>query len=262
MKQDVSRMRVTSAGRGTIPPRPKHGTRINTNTSSRPRTTQTPNPGKSANTGKIDQGRGASRRTGRDFKTKYLKESLIKMEMALGVRKGGSNGRCVNGDLPISEFVPAFQGYIKSLNMAERQKQVVALQSGLTSYQMVFNYFRCYREVRVSFDGFEGLNDVVQVLQMFKFDIDDVDTTGVSSPRPGRHRVKAQKIRQLNKVFTVLNLVDAKSSKARNTNYGYRFLRLFCMCVIRGDFVTASVLADTLLDQMVLEQRIKYRKVD
>ena len=218
-----------------------------------------PNPNPSNNSGKIDQGRGATRKTGQDFRNKSLKESLLKMERALGVRKNGE--RCVSSDLPIVEFIKEYNTYLKTLNRADKQKGVVALQSGLSSYQLLFNHFRYYREIRVSFEGFEGMDEIVKVLQMFRWDIDNIDSITASGPRPGRHKVKSQKIMHINRVLTVLNLVDSKTSKARHNNYAYRFLRLFCITVLYGDFVTASVLADTLLDQIVMEQRLRRRKV-
>lgn len=213
-----------------------------------------------ASTGKISQSKGVTDKSkSKDFKRRRIKESLLAMEKAVGIRSTSSMGNAVKSDLPIEIFVKKYMEYVKNIPKAQKQKMVVELQNGLTTLQMVNNYIRYYREVRISFVGFESLREIIIILRLFKHDLDDMETTDISASKKSRHKVKSQKIRHLNTLWTVLNVIDGVSSQARVSSYAYRFLRLFGVCLILGDYVTASVIADILLEQITFDKKLRRR---
>lgn len=213
-------------------------------------------------TGKVSQGKGVTNKDKSvDFKNKRIKDSLLKMEKSLGVRNTDSNGNCVKSNLPITEFIDNYNIFIKALSRTQKQKMVVDLQNGLSLLQMVNNYIRYYREVRISFAGFESMREIITVLRIFKYDLDDLEEVHITASKDSRKKKKRQRVRHLNTIWTILNVIDGKSSKARAT-YAYRFLRLFGLCVMVGDYVSASVIADILLEQITYEQQLKRRSVN
>lgn len=217
-----------------------------------------PKPAKTG-TGKVSQGKGVTNKDKSvDFKNKRIKESLLKMEKALGVRNTDSNGNCVKSNLPIVEFIDNYTLFLKSIPLTQKQKMVIDLQNGLTLLQMVNNYIRYYREVRISFAGFESMREIITVLRIFKYDLDDLEDIHITSTKDSRRKKKRQKIRHLNTIWTILNVIDGKTTKARAT-YAYRFLRLFGLCAMLGDYVSASVIADILLEQITYEQQLRRR---
>lgn len=211
-------------------------------------------------TGKIAQSRGVTDKSkAKDFKRKRLKESLLSMEKAVGIRADASKGNAVQSDLAIDDFIRDYMSFIKSIPKAQKKKMIIDLQEGLTKFQIINNYVRYYRELRISFTGFEALREIIVVLRVFKHDLDDMEVTDISSTKSSRRKAKSEKIKHLNTLWTVLSVVDGVSTQARTTSYAYRFLRLFGVCLILGDYVTASVLADVLLEQLTFYEKLRRR---
>lgn len=237
-------------------PQPNNGKQSRT---PKPGTGFTPKPG--TTTGKESRAAGVTNKENSiDLRNKRIKDALIKMEKALGIRGDSEKGNAVKSNQRIEDFLEEYKLFIKNISKAQREKMLVELQNGLTLLQMVNNYVRYYREVRISFAGFDAQKELAYVLGLFKYDIDDMDFTSIhSDKKQSRRRIRSQQTRHLNTVWTVLNIVDGKSSKPRVSSFAYRFLRLFGVCVMLGDYVTASVLADILLEQMTYESQYRRR---
>lgn len=166
-----------------------------------------------------------------------LSKVLTEMEKAFGLREKTVSGKVI-ASLPVLEFHKEVMERRKGKSIALRRKNTVDASGALGGLQCVNNFMRYDHVLKLDFNGFKGLKEVVTVMERFKH----------------RRFDDKEKLLELNLLLQALKQNDEINSIFIRT-LAYRFVRLFWVFCVYGDFISASVLSEVILEQISLYQK-------
>lgn len=178
-----------------------------------------------------------ARQTKEDAMKSALAKVLGDMEEAFGLRDKSVSGKVI-ASLPILEFHKEVLERRKGKSVALRRKNTIDASASLGTLQCVNNFLRYDHILKLDFNGFKGLKEVVTITERFKH----------------RRFDSKDKMLELNLLLQALKQNDEVNSIFIRT-LAYRFVRLFWVFCVYGDFVSASVLSEVILEQVSLHQK-------
>ncbi len=147
-------------------------------------------------------------------------------------------------DVPVMNLENDIRSIIKAVDKqaVESSAQLVSERNTEAGKQIVLlsylNYRMIYFEsIRLDFSIFPAMQTVADLLDLYR-------------DRRNFNRCA----RQINEIIRVLAEVDTRSAKARQ-GLGYRFLRIYVILVMYRNSCNASIVANMLLEQMLLKVR-------
>ena len=178
----------------------------------------------------------------RDMYNKKLSQVLNNIEDVYGLRTEGADGKPITLS-GINVFLSEMLVKLKHMSEAEKRKCKQTMGAHAAELQFIATYLRFYNTVKLSFKQIEGIREVTDVLLRFLH----VDT-------------KSENMKYLNVIVRVLVTLDVKNPNSVNS-LGYRYLRVFVLLAITADLVSASIVAEFLLNQIGLSEIGEQNKI-
>ena len=161
-----------------------------------------------------------------DVYTKALSTILNDLENVYGLKTVDKTGTRKLCDLDVEECLLQLQDSITHSTKA--LKSIVHLS--YISHRMKF-----YKKIRLDYSKYPNMGQVSEILLIFTSKI-----------------TKSEELKKINSIIVILSQIDAKTAKMRNA-MGYRFLRIFVVILLNGNISHASVIADFILNQFIIE---------
>lgn len=137
-------------------------------------------------------------------------------------------------DLDIADIIKYVSANCTSLNRELITKRNIDAGRSIAILPYVSARLTFFDKKRLDFSHYPGMQKVAGVL---------LDFTSAS-------RITEGSLASVNKIVEVLSAIDAKHVNYRG-GLGYRYLRIFTIMVLYGNFCNAAVVADFLLKQFV-----------
>ena len=161
-----------------------------------------------------------------------LSEMLTKVEKVYADAIGDTN--LMNNN--IENLVSIATNFLKSIEKDKVTKinKEVARQLALLPY-LSFR-LKLYNKKRLDFSRYPAMERLVKILLSFT----------------DNKKIREFQFSQLNQVIMILQLVENKSINFKK-GLAYRFLRLFILNVLFKGFCSAGIIADFILNQIIVE---------
>lgn len=121
----------------------------------------------------------------------------------------------------------------------EISKKVVYLEQkalkSIVHLSYISHRMKFYKKIRLDYSKYPNMGQVSEILLIFTSKI-----------------TKSEELKKINSIIVILSQIDAKTAKMRNA-MGYRFLRIFVVILLNGNISHASVIADFILNQFIIE---------
>ena len=157
----------------------------------------------------------------------YISQAIVELENLYGIT-----------DYKHEEISKVFNQVLKSLNtkVGPMKMSLNARASAFIGHvQVINNILEYYRLHKVEFNSIGNLRELCTTLQLFIYDTEDVR---------GRNK-------KLNRLLIVLEDVE-RVNRNFSEKISYRLVRMFCVLIMYGNYVDASVLARFILSQINL----------
>lgn len=93
-----------------------------------------------------------------------------------------------------------------------------------------------YKKKKLDFSSFPCMQIIAQILLAFT----------------SRDRITVDSVKDLNKIVFIMSEIDAKDVKCRYL-LSYRYLRIFIIMALYGNYCNASVIASLILEQIIVK---------
>lgn len=157
----------------------------------------------------------------------YISQAIVELENLYGI-----------SEYKHEEISKVFNQVLKDLNkkVGPVKMNLNARASAFIGHiQVIDNILQYYRMHKVEFNSLGNLREICSTLQLFIFDTKDVR---------GRNK-------KLNRLLIVLEEVE-RVNRNFSEKISYRLIRVFCILIMYGNYVDASVLARFILSQINL----------
>ena len=158
------------------------------------------------------------------------------IENAYNLKSYSINGSSyLNAD--IVDLIAEINKDIKSLDKREIQNRNVA--AGQATALLPYISRRCifYGKKRLDFSHYPSLDKIAPILLAFT----------------KAQEIKSSYLTEVNKIVQLLSEIDMRFINFRG-GLGYRYLRIFVILVIYGNFSNASCVADFIINQFVVKR--------
>lgn len=138
-------------------------------------------------------------------------------------------------DLDIDECLLELKERISSSTKEQRQERDKKALKSIVHLSYISSRMHFYRKIRLDYSKYPNMGEVSSILLMC--------TSKISDP---------QCFKKVNSIVVILDQIDKKTAKMRNA-MGYRFLRIFIVILLNGNISHASIIADFILNQFIIE---------
>lgn len=166
-----------------------------------------------------------------------LSELIIKLESIYGMRNEVNGKKII--DMPMTDIIAYFNKEIGSADKAKISKKNQDAGKTLVSLSYLSARMKFYNKKRLDYAKYLNMKTIANVLITF---------TKVSN-------LNSKTLRSINKVIELLVNIDKKFVAFRN-GLAYRYLRIFVICVMHGNYANASIVADFILQQFIIKEDI------
>lgn len=164
-----------------------------------------------------------------------LSNTIIKIENAYGMQK--MRGSTPIADLPIVDVITYFNKVITSCDKEELGSINVAAGREVVLLSYVTQRMVYYNKKRLDYSKYKNMRTITKVLFAFT----------------KQKTTDKKTLRSVNKIITLLDEIDKRHVSYRNA-LSYRFLRIFVVMIMHGNYCNASVVADFILNQIITKE--------
>lgn len=169
-----------------------------------------------------------------DIYMEKLKETVTGLEELYGLMQNNADG------IPYMRMdIEDVMEYVNSTvsGMPDTQRVAKNTQAGRSVVLLCYlnHRLKYFGKSRLDYSAYPRADVIAEVLRDF---LKKVDVTEVS-------------VRNMNKLITILASID-KSFAQHKMGLAYKYLRLFVIMVVYGNYGNAGVLADLIINQLIL----------
>lgn len=170
-----------------------------------------------------------------DVYTKALSTILNDLENVYGLKTVDKTGTRKLCDLDVEECLLQLQDSITHSTKATRSEKDRKALKSIVHLSFISHRMKFYKKIRLDYSKYPNMGQVSEILLIFTNKI-----------------TKSEELKKINSIIVILSQIDAKTAKMRNA-MGYRFLRIFVVILLNGNISHASVIADFILNQFIIE---------
>ena len=170
-----------------------------------------------------------------DVYTKALSTILNDLENVYGLKTVDKTCTRKLCDLDVEECLLQLQDSITHSTKAIRSEKDRKALKSIVHLSYISHRMKFYKKIRLDYSKYPNMGQVSEILLIFTSKI-----------------TKSEELKKINSIIVILSQIDAKTAKMRNA-MGYRFLRIFVVILLNGNISHASVIADFILNQFIIE---------
>lgn len=164
-----------------------------------------------------------------------LVESLLKMEDAYGMRKEVNGGKLLTR--PVSEVIAYYNSTITSMDKTAINKANAAVGREVITLSYVSARMSFYNKKRLDYSKYPNMKVAAKILIRYT----------------KAKTLDEKTLRSVNKLIALLIDIDKKYVNFRN-GLAYRYLRIFIVAILFGNYCNASIIADFILKQFITKE--------
>lgn len=173
--------------------------------------------------------------TGKDSYLAKLDKLLGSMEDLVGLNELMPSGeRLTNAN--ISDVIQFINAKVKTLSKEEISSVNISVGKNTVLISYISGRLTFYRKLRLDYSVYPCMDVVANVLLEFRL----------------KSNITQESLRNLNKIVCILSEIDTHYLNYR-FSLSYRFLRIFLIMIVYGNYCNASIIASFILEQLTLE---------
>ena len=150
----------------------------------------------------------------------------------------------VNGiklqDSPIVDIVAYYNSKLKEYSNEQLNNLKKAAGTAVVPLSYLTLRMRYYNKKRLDFSKYPNMKAVAKIL--------------ITLTKAGN--LNSSTVREVNKIIALLEAIDRKYVKYRNA-LAYRYLRIFIIMFMHGNYVNAFVVADFIINQFIIREDLR-----